>query len=130
MGTFKIDFAKTDGIIPAIIQDAADKEVLMLGYMNDEAFDLTVKTGLCHFWSRSKKRIWMKGETSGHTQIVKEMHLDCDSDTLLIKVIQNGKAACHEGYRSCFFRKIEGNAAIVDGERIFNPDEVYKSEKK
>jgi phosphoribosyl-AMP cyclohydrolase len=130
MNALKIDFDKTGGIIPVIIQDTADDEVLMLGYMNDEAFDLTVKTGLSHFWSRSKKRIWMKGETSGHTQIIKDMYIDCDNDTLLIKVIQNGKAACHEGYKSCFFRKIEGDRVIIDGKRIFNPEDVYKSDTK
>jgi len=130
MDVLKIDFDKLGGIVPVIIQDAADGYVLMLGFMNNEAFDLTVKTGLAHFWSRTKKRIWMKGESSGHTQIVKEMHIDCDNDTLLIKVIQNGTAACHEGYRSCFYKRIKGNSVIIDGERIFNPEDVYSSETK
>ncbi|HPS56524.1 MAG TPA: phosphoribosyl-AMP cyclohydrolase [Spirochaetota bacterium] len=121
-----IDFTKGNGLIPVIIQDYEDGEVLMLGYMNSEAFDLTVKSGQVHYWSRSKKRIWLKGETSGHFQIVKEMRTDCDNDTLLIKVNQTGGAACHEGYRSCFFRRFEGNNLITDRELVFNPEEKYR----
>lgn len=121
-----IDFTKGNGLIPVIIQDYKDGEVLMLGYMNSEAFDLTVKSGQVHYWSRSKKRIWLKGETSGHFQIVKEMRTDCDNDTLLIKVNQTGGAACHEGFRSCFFRRIKGDNLITDRERIFNPEEKYR----
>ena len=121
-----IDFNKGNGLVPVIIQDYQDNEVLMLGFMNSEAFDLTVKSGQVHYWSRSKKRIWLKGETSGHIQIVKEIRTDCDNDTLLIKVDQTGGAACHEGYRSCFFRRIEGNSLIIDREKIFNPEEIYR----
>lgn len=121
----KIDFAKGNGLIPVIIQDIRDNEVLMLGYMNEEAFDYTVKTGYVHYWSRSKKRIWQKGETSGHLQAVKEIRLDCDNDTLLIRVIQQGDAACHEGYKSCFFRKLDKGEMVTDKTRVFNPAEKY-----
>ncbi len=126
MMSIDIDFNKGNGLVPVIIQDYQDNEVLMLGFMNSEAFDLTVKSGQVHYWSRSKKRIWLKGETSGHIQIVKEIRTDCDNDTLLIKVDQTGGAACHEGYRSCFFRRIEKNKLIADRERIFNPEEKYR----
>lgn len=121
-----IDFNKSNGLIPVIIQDYEDGEVLMLGYMNSEAFNLTVTSGQVHYWSRSKNRIWLKGETSGHFQIVKEIRTDCDNDTLLIKVNQTGGAACHEGFRSCFFRRIEGDNLVTDRERIFNPEEKYR----
>lgn len=126
MMSIDIDFNKGNGLVPVIVQDYRDNEVLMLGFMNSEAFDLTVKSGQVHYWSRSKKRIWQKGETSGHIQVVKEIRTDCDNDTLLIKVDQTGGAACHEGYRSCFFRRIEGDNVITDRERIFNPDEKYR----
>lgn len=126
MMSIDIDFNKGNGLVPVIIQDYQDNEVLMLGFMNSEAFELTVKSGQVHYWSRSKKRIWLKGETSGHIQIVKEIRTDCDNDTLLIKVDQTGGAACHEGYRSCFFRRIEENKLITDRERIFNPEEKYR----
>ena len=121
-----IDFGKGNGLVPVIIQDFEDNEILMLGYMNSEALDLTVQSGRVHYWSRSKQRIWQKGETSGHFQLVKEIRTDCDNDTLLIKVVQTGGAACHEGYRSCFFRKIENNALRIDRERVFNPKEKYR----
>lgn len=121
-----IDFNKAGGLVPVIIQDYEDNEVLMLGYMDSEAFNLTVSTGMVHYWSRSKKRIWLKGETSGHIQRVKEIRMDCDNDTILIKVHQTGGAACHEGYRSCFFRRLEGNTLLTDSERIFNPEEKYR----
>ena len=124
--SINIDFNKGNGLVPVIIQDDEDNEILMLGYMNSEAFDLTVKSGQVHYWSRSKNRLWHKGETSGHIQIVKEIRTDCDNDTLLIKIVQTGGAACHEGYRSCFFRRIEGNELITDREKIFNPEEKYR----
>lgn len=120
-----IDFDKGSGLIPVIIQDSYDNEVLMLGFMNKEAFDLTIKTGHVHYWSRSKKRIWLKGETSGHIQKIQEIRMDCDGDTLLIKVVQVGGAACHEGYRSCFFRKIENDRIITDREKVFDPADKY-----
>lgn len=121
-----IDFAKSGGLVPVIIQDISDNEVLMLGYMNEEALNMTLESGLVHYWSRSKKRIWQKGETSGHVQHVKEIRLDCDNDTLLVRVVQKGDAACHEGYKSCFFRKIENGGLITDKTRIFNPDDKYR----
>lgn len=130
MNNIEIDFEKLGGIVPVIIQDADSGTVLMLGFMNREAFELTIETGLAHFWSRSKKRLWMKGESSGHTQEVKEVRIDCDNDSILLKVIQNGRAACHEGYRSCFFRKIKGSGLIIDDEKIFDPEKVYGSETR
>lgn len=126
MRKFKIDFEKSGGIIPVIAQDFSTGDVLMLAYMNDEAFELTRSTGYAHYWSRSKKRIWKKGETSGHVQIIKDIFLDCDNDTLLIKIKQVGEAACHEGYRSCFFRRIEGDETVTETSPLFNPSEIYR----
>jgi phosphoribosyl-AMP cyclohydrolase len=125
-----IDFAKSGGIIPVIVQDYSSGEVLMLAYMNQEAWEKTLSTGKVHYYSRSRNRLWMKGETSGHTQDVKEIATDCDADTMLIKIQQHGGAACHEGYRSCFFRHRTGNGEWqVRGERVFDPHIVYgKSE--
>jgi phosphoribosyl-AMP cyclohydrolase len=122
----EIDFKKGDGLIPVIIQDATTHEVLMLGYMNGEAWEKTVKTGRTSFWSRSRKKIWVKGETSGNFQEVKEIRLDCDGDTLLLKVDQIGGAACHKGFRSCFHQRYEKGEWRVSGKRIFDPEEVYK----
>jgi len=124
-----IDFEKQDGLVPVIAQDFKTGEVLMLAFMNRETWELTLKTGVVHYWSRSRKKVWKKGESSGNVQEVKEIRVDCDNDTLLVKVNQIGKAACHEGYRSCFFRVIKNGDAVVDGERIFNPDEVYGEKK-
>jgi phosphoribosyl-AMP cyclohydrolase len=122
-----IDFVKGGGIVPVIIQDATSGEVLMLAYMNQEAWDNTVSTGKVHYYSRSRDRLWMKGETSGHTQDVQAIAVDCDTDTVLIKVHQNGGAACHEGYRSCFFRhRLTTGEWQVQGERVFDPDTVYR----
>jgi len=125
MKKYRIDFEKSGGIVPAVVQDYKTGDVLMLAYMNEEAFKTTQSTGNAHYWSRSKKRIWKKGESSGHLQIVKEIYLDCDSDTILLKVIQIGDAACHEGYRSCFYRRIEGEDAVIGIPPIFNPSEIY-----
>jgi len=111
-------------LIPVIIQDAENKEVLMMAYMNPLALEKTIETGYTHFWSRSRNRLWKKGEESGHVQKVKEIHIDCDSDTLLIEVEQKG-AACHMGYRSCFFRKLESEGFKETKEKIFSPAEVY-----
>lgn len=105
------------GLIPAIIQDHANNEVLMMAWMNRESLQRTVESGLCTYWSRSRNKFWVKGETSGHVQHVKRMAVDCDLDTLLIWVDQTG-AACHENYRSCFFRDIEGGDMKVNAERI------------
>lgn len=116
----------SDGLIPAIAQDFATGDVLMLAWMNQEAFEATLATGKATYYSRSRKKLWVKGESSGNTQIVKEVRIDCDNDTVLMKVDQIGKAACHKGYVSCFFQKIENNEIIVTGKPVFNPDEVYK----
>ena len=120
-----IDFKKGDGLIPVIIQDASTNEVLMLGYMNREAWKETLKRKRASFWSRSRKKLWVKGETSGHFQKVKEIYLDCDGDTLLLKVNQIGGAACHTGFRSCFHHRYEKGGWKILGERIFDPKEVY-----
>jgi phosphoribosyl-AMP cyclohydrolase len=125
----KLDFGKQGGLIPVIAQDYQSGEVLMLAFMNQEAWDLTVKTGIVHYWSRSRGSIWKKGESSGNIQEVKEIRVDCDNDTLLIKVDQIGRAACHEGYRSCFYRVLKNDDCVIDGERIFDPKEVYGAKK-
>jgi phosphoribosyl-AMP cyclohydrolase len=121
----KIDFKKGDGLIPVIIQDASTHEVLMLGYMNREAWKETLKRKRASFWSRSREKLWVKGETSGHFQEVKEIYLDCDGDTLLLKVNQIEGAACHTGFRSCFHHRYEKGGWKILGERIFDPKEVY-----
>jgi phosphoribosyl-AMP cyclohydrolase len=120
-----IDFDKMGGLVPAIVQDAASGEVLMLAFMNREAWDRTLETGEAHFYSRSRRTLWHKGATSGHVQRVKEIFLDCDQDAILLKVEQVGGAACHTGYRSCFYRRREGENWRLVGERIFDPKEVY-----
>ena len=114
------------GLIPAVCVDAETKQVLMVAYMNDKALKDTVRTGKTHFWSRSRQKYWMKGESSGHTQEVRAVYTDCDRDTLVIEVVQHG-AACHEGYYSCFYRKLNdaGEWDIV-AEKVFDPDSVYK----
>jgi len=121
----EIDFKKGEGLIPVIIQDAATHEVLMLGYMNREAWEKTVETGRASFWSRSREKIWVKGETSGKYQEVKEIRLDCDGDTLLLKVDQIGGATCHTGFRSCFHQRYEKGEWKVFEKKIFDPKEVY-----
>jgi len=121
----EIDFEKGNGLIPVIIQDALTHEVLMLGYMNRESWQKTQETNKVSFWSRSKGKPWVKGETSGHTQEVKDIYLDCDGDTLLIKVTQIGGATCHTGYRSCFHLRHEEGEWKISGEKIFDPKEVY-----
>jgi phosphoribosyl-AMP cyclohydrolase len=113
------------GLITVVVQDKDTKEVLMLAYANQEAVEKTVNTGLAHYYSTSRKKLWLKGESSGNTQKVSEVLVDCDGDAVIYRVEQKG-GACHEGYRSCFFRKVEGDALKVVGEKLFNPDEVYK----
>ena len=120
MKKYKIDFEKSGGIVPAIAQDFNAGDVLMLAYMDEEAFGLTQTTGYAHYYSRSRNSIWKKGESSGHVQIVKEIYLDCDNDTILLKVIQVGDIACHEGYRSCFFKRIEGDSFSIDEIPMFD----------
>jgi phosphoribosyl-AMP cyclohydrolase len=116
-----------DGLIPAIIQNAQTKQVLMMAWMNREALAKTVETGKTHFYSRSRRKLWLKGESSGHTQTVRSIAKDCDQDVLLIQVEQHG-AACHEGYASCFFRRLtlDGGRWEIDSERVFDPSKVYK----
>lgn len=124
----KLNFDKVGGLIPAIIQDYGTGKVLMLGFMNEEAFKKTLETGKVCFFSRSRNKLWVKGETSGHFLEVKEILVDCDRDTLLIKVRPHGPV-CHEGYESCFYRRLgaEGEFEIVE-ERKFQPEEVYGRE--
>lgn len=117
------------GLIPAIIQDAKSGQVLMMAYMNDKSLLATIETGRTHFWSRSRGKYWMKGESSGHVQEVKSISIDCDCDTLLIKVDQTG-AACHEGYRSCFFRKLSGRQWQIVDPKVFDPQQVYRDKSK
>jgi len=120
------NFAKGDGLIPAIVQDADTKEILMMAYMNRESWEATLHTGKATYWSRSRQKLWLKGESSGNVQIVKAVFIDCDEDTILLQVKQIGEAACHTGYRSCFYRKLSGGDFVVVGEKIFNPEDVYK----
>jgi len=116
-----------NGLIPAICVDADNKQVLMLAYMNAASAIKTVKTGKTHFWSRSRKKYWMKGESSGHVQDVRAIYVDCDKDTLLIEVAQHG-GACHEGYRSCFFRKLDDQGRLeIIAEKVFDPEQIYKT---
>jgi len=124
--TIQLDFTKTGGLVPAIVQDNETGEVLMLAYMNQEAYDATLSTGKATYFSRSRQTLWVKGETSGNVQLVKEIRLDCDDDTLLIKVEQLGGAACHTGHRSCFYKKVENGTIRIVGEPVFDPKEVYE----
>lgn len=116
-----------DGLIPAIVQDYKGKEVLMLAYMNQEALKKTIETGLAHFYSRSRQKLWMKGESSGHVQKVKEIRIDCDADAILLKVSQK-VGACHNGYWSCFYRKFQNGELIIKSSKKFSPERVYKKE--
>ena len=120
-----IDFDKGGGLVPAIVQDADTGEVLMLAYMNEEAYRRTLETGRAWFYSRSRDRFWMKGESSGNVQQVREVRVDCDADAVVLKVRQVGGAACHTGHRSCFYRRVEGDRWVVEGQPVFDPDEVY-----
>ncbi len=113
-----------DGLIPAIIQEEGTGRVLMMAWMNADSIRDTIETGKTHFWSRSRQKYWMKGESSGNTQQVKDVAYDCDGDTLLIQVEQIG-AACHEGYKSCFFRSVKDDEGEVTEERLMDPEELY-----
>jgi phosphoribosyl-AMP cyclohydrolase len=126
-----LDFAKENGLIPAIVQDDASDEVLMLGFMNREALEQTRATGFVTFYSRSRHKLWTKGERSGQKLLLRELRVDCDQDALLVRVELSGSAVCHEGYRSCFFRRLEkdGQTAVI-AERIFSPAELYGERKK
>jgi phosphoribosyl-AMP cyclohydrolase len=127
----EFDFDKHGGLIPAVVQDAANGEVLMLGYMNREALAKTQETGFVTFYSRSRKKLWMKGETSGQRLVLREMRVDCDQDALLLRAELDGGAVCHEGYRSCFFRTVARDGApTVNAERVVSPEELYGKGKK
>ena len=121
----ELDFEKGNGLLPVIAQDVETNEILMLAYMSKEAWENTLKTGKATYFSRSRNKLWVKGESSGNVQIVKEILVDCDNDTVVLKIEQKGDAACHTGYRSCFYRKVEGNKLVTVGKKIFNPKEVY-----
>lgn len=119
------DFSRGDGLVPAIAQDAQTGEVLMMAYMNAESYAETLATGRAVYFSRSRKRLWRKGEESGNVQLVRAVHVDCDLDTILLSVEQIGGAACHEGYSSCFFRRVTPEGLEVVGRRVFDPKDVY-----
>lgn len=122
----QLDFEKSGGLIPAIVQDAATGQILMLAYMNQAAFEKTLQTGKATYYSRSRNVLWTKGETSGHVQHVKEVRVDCDLDTLVVKVAQTGKGACHKGYKSCFYRAVDGDELKIVDPQVFDPEKVYK----
>lgn len=123
----KLNFAKTGGLIPAIAQDHETGEVLMLAYMSEESWNETLTSGMATYYSRSREKLWKKGESSGNLQVVKEIRVDCDNDTVLLKVEQIGGAACHTGYRSCFFQKVINTETIeIVEKKIFDPQTVYK----
>jgi len=126
--SMNLDFSKLDGLIAAVIQDHVSGRVLMVGFMNEEAYHKTVESGYATFFSRSRNKIWMKGETSGHRLLVKEIRTDCDLDALLIKAEAQGPGVCHEGFESCFFRKLEDGEWATSEPRAFDPAAVYSSE--
>jgi phosphoribosyl-AMP cyclohydrolase len=125
MESTELDFSKLDGLVAAVIQDAATGRVLMVGFMNEEAFRKTVETGYAVFYSRSRNKMWLKGETSGHRLVVKEISTDCDRDAVLIKVEALGPGVCHEGYQSCFFRKLDNGVWTISEPRAYDPKAVY-----
>ena len=121
-----LDFDKLGGLVPAIAQDYHTGEVLMVAFMNQAAWESTLKTGRATYYSRSRKSLWVKGETSGNVQLVKEIRVDCDNDAVLLKIEQVGTAACHTGHRSCFHKQVQNESVRIIGEPIFDPKEVYK----
>jgi phosphoribosyl-AMP cyclohydrolase len=122
----ELDFEKGGGLVTAIAQDDATGEILMVAYMNADSFRKTLETGEVHYWSRSRKQLWHKGQESGNVQRLKGLFLDCDGDAVLVRVEQVGGAACHTGKRSCFFRRADGDVLVDEGEQVFDPAEVYK----
>ncbi len=127
----ELDFGKLDGLVPTVVQDDSTGEILMLGFMNAEALQVTLETGEVTFYSRSRRRLWRKGEQSGHVLRLRELRVDCDADALLARVEAVGPGVCHEGYRSCFFRQLgSGGAAKVIAERAFDPARVYGGGRK
>jgi len=123
----ELDFGKLNGLVPAVVQADDTGEVLMLGFMNREAWEETLRTGLATFYSRTRHTLWTKGKTSGNVQRVKEIRIDCDNDTILLRVDQVGGAACHTGYRSCFFKRVDNGTITIVGTPVFDPEEVYKT---
>ncbi len=123
---FVPDFAKAQGLVAAIAQDVTSGEVLMLAWMNEEAWQKTLATGQAHYYSRSRKKLWHKGGTSGHVQRVHAIRLDCDSDAVILHIEQVGGAACHKGYRSCFYRELKDGDVNICAPLLFNPEEIYK----
>ena len=121
-----LDFSKSGGLVTAIAQDAVSEEILMVAHMNEESFRLTVETGEAVYWSRSRGRLWHKGEESGNVQRIDSLYIDCDGDVVLMKVQQVGDAACHTGKRSCFFRRIDADSVVDVGVQVFDPEKVYK----
>lgn len=121
-----LNFTKSaDGLLPAIAQDYRTREVLMLAYINELSWQKTLETNTAHYWSRSRQKLWLKGESSGHIQKIHDIYVDCDGDTVVFLVEQLGGAACHTGHRSCFHRRVDGDALVIEGEKIFDPDQVY-----
>jgi phosphoribosyl-AMP cyclohydrolase len=124
-----LDFKKMDGLITAVIQDNASGRVLMVGFMNEEAFQMTVETGFATFYSRSRKKLWLKGESSGHRLIVKDIATDCDMDALLVKVDAVGPGVCHNGYQSCFYRSLKTGEWVETEKQTYDPNAVYGDSK-
>jgi phosphoribosyl-AMP cyclohydrolase len=124
-----LDFQKSDGLVTAVIQDYVSGRVLMVGFMNDEAFRKTVETGFATFYSRSRRKLWLKGETSGHRLVVKEISTDCDSDAVLLRVEALGPGVCHDGYQSCFYRRLEDGRWVESEARSYDPHSVYGSKE-
>ena len=122
-----LDFQKSDGLVTAVIQDYLSGRVLMVGFMNEEAFRTTVETGFATFYSRSRHKLWLKGETSGHKLVVKEISTDCDQDAVLIRVEAMGPGVCHNGYQSCFYRRLEQGRWVESEARAYDPEAVYGS---
>lgn len=120
----KLDFTKLDGLVSVIAQDYDTNQILMFAFMNEDAWNLTQSTGIAHYYSRSRQKLWKKGESSGHTQQVKEILVDCDQDCLILKIVQTG-AACHTGHKSCFYRKVENDSLIEIEKAIISPEDVY-----
>ena len=125
----KLDFKKCGNLIPAIAQDYRTNEVLMMAYINPESWAETLKSGYATYYSRSRQQLWKKGESSGHLQVVKEILVDCDLDTVIFKIEQLGPGACHTGHRSCFYRKVDGDALVEVEETVFDADKVYNTGK-
>ena len=122
----KLDFDKLNSLIPAVVQDDKTGQILMLGFMNRAAWETTLATGKATFFSRSRQALWTKGETSGNIQLIKEIRIDCDDDSVLLKVEQIGGAACHTGHKSCFHKRVEDGSVKIVGQPVFDPKEVYR----